>query len=98
MKKFFSWLFRWLLWIPILFREGPDSGELFVGLSAIAVGIGLAPTLPMLALFFESGQTWLPGWVAVLIPTVWYMLVGLCTYVVLPCGNTHGHWSERGAW
>lgn len=98
MKRFFNWLFRWVSWVPILFAEGPDSGEFFVGMAAIAVAIGLAPTLPMLVVFLEPGQTWLPGWVAVLVPTVWYMLVGLCAYVLVPGGSNHGHWTERGAW
>jgi hypothetical protein len=99
MKKVFNWLCRWVLWVPILFAEGPDSGETFVIAVAFFVGFGLAPVAVIgYVLFFEPGQTWLAGWVAALACVIWYLLVGLCAYVLLPGGSSYGHWSERGAW
>jgi hypothetical protein len=98
MKRFSNWLARWVLWVPILFAEGPDSGELFIGMAATAVAVGLAPMGVGCVLFFEPGQTWLVGWGIVSFCLIWYMLVGLCAYVLLPCNSNYGHWSERGAW
>jgi hypothetical protein len=97
-KRFFNWILRWISWIPILFAVGKDSSEYFVGMAALAVGVGIAPAFPIFLAFLEPGQTWLPCWVAVFITCVWYLLVGLYAYIALPGGSGYGHWTERGAW
>ncbi len=92
-----KWFARLIIWVGLVLKELPESGEVYVGemLAPVVGGTALFVISVLVASIVPELGVW--RWGVVGLGLLFYLLAGAAAYFWGP-GSSYGPWYRRGAW